>query len=154
MSTQRLSDPNSRRDKLRAAALVLAMCLVVPVLAQSRLESSPAQTVVVTLMLLACAVYVIRRDFWWVADEVWDVGDGLRVRCNGHEAAVPFSAVEKVTLLPRHSRFVIAVDFTREIPSIGDGAVFYPARADLSDSAAVEALVQSLRERATGRGAA
>ena len=127
---ERLSDPSTHRDKVRMAASILLGCS--GVLAWLYWSDDKFRGDVVDLLLVGgvmagALTLTVRRQFWYIADEVCHDRQFLVARRGGREARIPLSEVTDVYAVNANAgQEGIAISLGGAVNPFGTTIVFLP----------------------------
>ena len=126
--TNLLSDPSTRAYKLRHVAVVSVVTLVVT-LGTLYLQSprpSVGTALAVILSLAGCVAYVVRRQLWYVADSVSELGGSLHIRRGTAEVTVPLDEVADIFPVSVSTVEGLQMTLHSVVEPFGMKVVFFP----------------------------
>jgi len=127
---ERLSDPSTHRYKVRMAASTSLLCM--GVLAWLYWSDESFRRDVVVLLIVICAMagaitLAVRRQFWYIADEVSHDRQFLVVRRGSTDARIPLSDVADVYAVNANpGQEGIAISLASPVQPFGTTIVFLP----------------------------
>jgi hypothetical protein len=149
---KRLSDPATREFKSRQAvflSLAVGAVIVWTYFAKTPHPSNATISLVVAIFA-GIVVFVVRRQFWYVADEVLEDGSALVVRRGKAKVRVVLGDIVDIFAVNFNSSEAIAIRLRTPVPPFGAQIVFLPPAWQTSKGGPMDELAAALKIRLVG----